>query len=565
MDTSVYEEYDPFAALNIDRDASFNEIKRAYHELSKTHHPDRGGDPEKFKQIAKAYKTLTDKEAQENWRKLNMSELDSNRVTKNEQTEIIDSDEDDEHMDYNQFLFADDSEQLLPSYPLFFMGSLKDACQTAFKPNTIEDRLSVLVYIYHDDSQFREEFCRIMFYSNIIIQYLNMNYIVCPYNITYKSERQTLTNIWEEMFSTRLFDEFSIEECPLLIGIMRLCEYNSKNGIITSEYQFKGLTKGNTLIRTGLKIDHGNLLYELNRFKEECYNNEKHLTFNFVKKTRLSWELILEIAEYLSISDIINTFSIDIFTLLDENTYKMKLLNPYDPLIRIILREIKIKQITSLQINANRLQSKNELNFLSNFQTIRSITLYNLSYSIRINQYTIYLPALIRLCLYYDDKVNYRELIQQLIYFPQQIKQFEIHCAGTFSDHVAVKDLNSEYSFTTSIEYFLLNISRYPLVSTKNYFQDYKSWFNISISSFMKNMTKIRYFHIICNKYNIECFLDNDPWKYPLHKCTQLTKIVFKIVKNTYENEQWLTKKVLEIQSLLRNIKQTIRFELIFI
>ena len=69
MDTSVYEEYDPFAALNIDRDASFNEIKRAYHELSKTHHPDRGGDPEKFKQIAKAYKTLTDKEAQENWRK----------------------------------------------------------------------------------------------------------------------------------------------------------------------------------------------------------------------------------------------------------------------------------------------------------------------------------------------------------------------------------------------------------------------------------------------------------------------------------------------------------------
>ncbi|CAF3492449.1 unnamed protein product [Rotaria sordida] len=37
--------------------------------LTKKHHPDRGGDPEKFKEIAKAYKTLTDEEAKENWKK----------------------------------------------------------------------------------------------------------------------------------------------------------------------------------------------------------------------------------------------------------------------------------------------------------------------------------------------------------------------------------------------------------------------------------------------------------------------------------------------------------------
>jgi translocation protein SEC63 len=64
-----HKEYDPFAVLNVDREASISEIKRAYRDLSKKHHPDRGGDPEQFKEIAKAYKTLTDEEAKENWKK----------------------------------------------------------------------------------------------------------------------------------------------------------------------------------------------------------------------------------------------------------------------------------------------------------------------------------------------------------------------------------------------------------------------------------------------------------------------------------------------------------------
>lgn len=64
-----HKEYDPFAVLNVDREASISEIKRAYRDLSKKYHPDRGGDAEQFKEIAKAYKTLTDEEAKENWKK----------------------------------------------------------------------------------------------------------------------------------------------------------------------------------------------------------------------------------------------------------------------------------------------------------------------------------------------------------------------------------------------------------------------------------------------------------------------------------------------------------------
>jgi preprotein translocase subunit Sec63 len=31
-------------------------------------HPDKGGDPEKFKELTKAYKALTDEEARNNWK-----------------------------------------------------------------------------------------------------------------------------------------------------------------------------------------------------------------------------------------------------------------------------------------------------------------------------------------------------------------------------------------------------------------------------------------------------------------------------------------------------------------
>lgn len=48
--------------LSVDKDATSEEIKKSYHKLSKVLHPDKGGDPEKFKEIQKAYEVLSDSE-----------------------------------------------------------------------------------------------------------------------------------------------------------------------------------------------------------------------------------------------------------------------------------------------------------------------------------------------------------------------------------------------------------------------------------------------------------------------------------------------------------------------
>ena len=50
-----------YQTLGVDRDATPDQVKRAYRQLASKHHPDReGGDKNKFQEIEEAYRTLSD-------------------------------------------------------------------------------------------------------------------------------------------------------------------------------------------------------------------------------------------------------------------------------------------------------------------------------------------------------------------------------------------------------------------------------------------------------------------------------------------------------------------------
>lgn len=54
-----------YKKLGLDKDATQEQIKKSFRELSKQHHPDKGGDEEAFKEIAKAYEILSDPKRRE--------------------------------------------------------------------------------------------------------------------------------------------------------------------------------------------------------------------------------------------------------------------------------------------------------------------------------------------------------------------------------------------------------------------------------------------------------------------------------------------------------------------
>jgi len=51
---------DYYSILGLNKNANDNDIKKAYRKLALKHHPDRGGDEKKFKEIQKAYEVLSD-------------------------------------------------------------------------------------------------------------------------------------------------------------------------------------------------------------------------------------------------------------------------------------------------------------------------------------------------------------------------------------------------------------------------------------------------------------------------------------------------------------------------
>merc|ERR1719498_594470 len=58
-----------YETLGVSKTATPQEIKKAYRKAAMRHHPDKGGDPEKFKQISKAYEVLSDEEKRERYDK----------------------------------------------------------------------------------------------------------------------------------------------------------------------------------------------------------------------------------------------------------------------------------------------------------------------------------------------------------------------------------------------------------------------------------------------------------------------------------------------------------------
>lgn len=68
MDNSLY------STLGVSRDATTDEINKAFRKLVLVNHPDKGGDPEKFKQIKKAHEILSDENSRRNYDNFGITE-----------------------------------------------------------------------------------------------------------------------------------------------------------------------------------------------------------------------------------------------------------------------------------------------------------------------------------------------------------------------------------------------------------------------------------------------------------------------------------------------------------
>ena len=68
----------PYEVLGVQKGGSDKDIKRAYRNLAMKHHPDKGGDPEKFKELSQAYETLSNSEKRQQYDNFGSVNMDMN-------------------------------------------------------------------------------------------------------------------------------------------------------------------------------------------------------------------------------------------------------------------------------------------------------------------------------------------------------------------------------------------------------------------------------------------------------------------------------------------------------
>ena len=67
---------DYYDVLGTNKSASQSEIKKAFYKLAKIHHPDRGGDADKFKEINEAYMVLSNPDKRAKYDRFGFSGMD---------------------------------------------------------------------------------------------------------------------------------------------------------------------------------------------------------------------------------------------------------------------------------------------------------------------------------------------------------------------------------------------------------------------------------------------------------------------------------------------------------
>ncbi|CAF1494160.1 unnamed protein product [Adineta steineri] len=255
------------------------------------------------------------------------------------------------------------------------------------------------------------------------------------------------------MFFNEFCNDFPHQKYPLLIGIMRLFERDNTNEIIRFDYQFQTL------------IIHDKLM---------------HIQI-FAEKTRLSWEVVDEIADYLSLNDAINAFSNDILPLLDHSQAKFHLFHHSARFIKKILPKIKYGKTVSLELRKN--------------------ILYELQH---------------------------------------RLKRFEIHCPALYVSYNNIdppKDLQNKLIM---IEYLLIDISLPSSNPMYGYRESYATQYFLVETKLMQTMPNIRYLHLIIQNHDIQrvCYFASS--EMILFTFFKLQKIQIDVCGSTSENKESL-------------------------
>ncbi|CAF1602212.1 unnamed protein product [Adineta ricciae] len=426
--------------------------------------------------------------------------------------------------------------------PAFFTDSLREACEKAFSLESCP----LLIYIHNDSTVYSNVFCQQVLCSDDIIDYMNEHYIVRPFDVTTRSGREELDNNWRETFHTAFSGKFSIEHCPLLIGVMPI-SIREVDDSVTLGYRYKLLFKDGHLFRSANKTDHDIVLKILADYREKF--NLEDPSSDFISKIDLYWDIALEISEYLTLNDAVNVFSADI---LSQRLTKLCLnKSTDDAFMRMIQQRINPQQIHAVSVE---IPAPSVTFNLSTFTNVTSLHIVRFA---GINEFIRQFPKLNSVNLIYKDTGDCRWLYDDIISMENQIKRLKINCDEFDYEFHERNRRTPQYMVNPTIESFSFQFSTKHSSSQKD-FSNRKDLMASAIINLMTFISNVRYFHIIIDGHYINALLREFWFKLRrlLDNSSQMKKITLHIP--TSGDIKQIQQRLFLLQNVLRSKQRTI-------
>lgn len=247
---------------------------------------------------------------------------------------------------------------------------------------------------------------------------------------------------------------------------------------------------------------------------------------------------------------------------LGESAAKFHITEPCEAAFEAITQRIKSEQILSLCLDTDESCLKMVVDFLPKFNRITSLTLLNLQALEAVSQYGVYFPQLTRLSLRYNNEIGLNVMRNIFFYLPWTILRFEIHCTRVLCTHYEAVELFRKFECNFRVQYFLLDLDCYPLISSEECFQQHQTCFLMTTRDLLRCMQRLLCVHLIINQYDLENLLHIEEWKDLSVRCSWLKKVKLQTSGNVFQDEG-LARKILDIQNECRYVGRGINFQVI--
>ena len=366
---------------------------------------------------------------------------------------------------------------------------------------------------------------------------------------------------WHEIVPDLPLPDPHPAHCAMLIGMMQHAS-GEREVFSPFEYHAQVLQRGHLLTKTPTVSTLDVVLEILRTFRQAWHGHQQFLVpFDVCQSTGICPDCLIEITRYLSLNDAINAFSLSILPLLRQTHSKVHLNNPSNRFLELIPQHVEPRQIASLHITEELLQSERRALTIRTFDQLVSLIVVTRQSTYEGGYPLPPLPNLRRFSLCFDGVITSSLFLKLQMLSFQSISCLHIRCTDLRCYDFRSGTQQDGCSKNTTITSFILDSAYYPAHRDRNFYRrnrERKPWGFVELAiKFIESLVNVQRVRFLTTAIQIEPYLQVHLWRNLINQCVRLNRVIIQLV-----DDGDFTQKAHQIEQELRRIRPEMIFRI---